>query len=215
MIKSYSDLYVEEACTNLGAMMEHAVVIGFDTDAFWNLFKASELARQIEKGNPRYIAGCSGRDYIDIVINKNDEHEIINDDERVLSYDEYYWAGYALGGLQQKTGLSFFDIDKILPFKNVLQMYKPLHEADLSKFYDLAIKKISSYSEKTNLRKIRVACGLSQSQLAKASDVDLRSIQMYEQRKNDINKSQSTTLYKLSKALHCNLEALLQKERMQ
>lgn len=51
--------------------------------------------------------------------------------------------------------------------------------------------------------------GLSQSKLAKLADVKLRSIQMYEQRKNDINKAQGETLYKLAKVLICNIEYLL------
>ena len=51
--------------------------------------------------------------------------------------------------------------------------------------------------------------GLSQSKLAKLADVKLRSIQMYEQRRNNINKTQGETLYKLAKVLACNIEDLL------
>ena len=38
----------------------------------------------------------------------------------------------------------------------------------------------------------------------------LRSIQMYEQRNNDIDKAQGHTLYKLSLALGCEIEDLLE-----
>lgn len=217
MIKSYSDMYLEDTCSNLGSMMEYAVRIGFDPVNFWKSFTASELAEQIEKGNPRYLSGFSGYDYTNMVINMpsikhRDTYKRMADIKGVLTFNKYFWAGYVLGELQQKTGISFFDIERKLPFETVLRMYSTLHEADFSKFYDLAIKKIESVSEETNLKKIRLASGLSQSRLAKASDVDIRSIQMYEQRKNDINKSQAATLYKLSKALGCNLESLLEKE---
>lgn len=37
-----------------------------------------------------------------------------------------------------------------------------------------------------------------------------RSIQMYEQRRNDINKAQAETLYKLSRILGCNIEDSLE-----
>lgn len=40
--------------------------------------------------------------------------------------------------------------------------------------------------------------------------MELRSIQMYEQRRNDINKAQVETLYKLARVLGCNIEDLLE-----
>ena len=52
---------------------------------------------------------------------------------------------------------------------------------------------------------------LTQSELAKKSGVSLRSIQMYEQRKNDIDKAQGHTLYKLSVALGCDMGDLLER----
>ena len=88
-------------------------------------------------------------------------------------------------------------------------MYFTLHEADVTKFYDVA----DTYFKKqeiTNLKKIRQANELSQSELAKKAGVELRSIQMYEQRRNDINKAQGETLYNLANALGCNIEDLLE-----
>ena len=61
----------------------------------------------------------------------------------------------------------------------------------------------------SNLKRIREANNLSQSQLAERSGVTLRSIQVYEQNHRDINKSQAIVLYKLSKALGCKIEDLL------
>ena len=40
--------------------------------------------------------------------------------------------------------------------------------------------------------------------------VSLRSIQMYEQKVNDIDKAQARTLYKLSRVLGCSIEDLLE-----
>ena len=62
----------------------------------------------------------------------------------------------------------------------------------------------------TKLKQIREANELSQSELSKLSGVNLRSIQMYEQRKNDIDKAQGQTLYKLSVVLCCEIEDLLE-----
>ena len=62
-------------------------------------------------------------------------------------------------------------------------------------------KQTNGSSEITNLKKIRQAQGLSQSELASLAEVELRPIQMCEQRRNDINKAQVETLYKTSKCL--------------
>lgn len=62
----------------------------------------------------------------------------------------------------------------------------------------------------TRLNRIREAAGLSQNDLAVKSGVSLRSIQMYEQRKNEIDKAQAHTRYKLAVALGCDIEDLLE-----
>ena len=62
----------------------------------------------------------------------------------------------------------------------------------------------------TNLKRIRNSKKLSQSQLSKLSDVNLRMIQKYEMQVKDINKAQCLTVYKLAKALDCNIEDLLE-----
>ena len=69
------------------------------------------------------------------------------------------------------------------------------------------------YSEvvmETKLRKIRESRQLSQAELSKLSGVALRSIQLYEQKVNDIDKAQAQTLYKLARTLGCNVEDLLE-----
>ena len=62
----------------------------------------------------------------------------------------------------------------------------------------------------TKLKCIRTAKGYSQKQLAELSGVSLRSIQMYEQRRKDINKAQSDSLFHLAKVLGCTMEDLLE-----
>ncbi len=62
----------------------------------------------------------------------------------------------------------------------------------------------------TNLKRIRTGKSYSQKQFAELSGVSLRSIQMYEQRRKDINKAQSDSLFRLAKALYCTMEDLLE-----
>ena len=89
-------------------------------------------------------------------------------------------------------------------------MYDTLHEADITKFFAVADEYIASHRDETNLKRIRTAAGLSQSQLAEKSDVAVRNIQMYEQRRNDINKAQADILARLARTLGCNIEDLFE-----
>lgn len=87
-----------------------------------------------------------------------------------------------------------------------------LHEADISKFAEAADKVIQENlgEGETNLKRIRRANGFSQKQLAEVSGVALQMIQLYEQRQNDINKAQASTLSALAKSLNCRLEDLME-----
>jgi DNA-binding XRE family transcriptional regulator len=202
-IKSYSDSYLPYVAKNLGTMFEHAVDNGKNPIIFWNIFVNSFVAKQIEKGNPKYLS-CSALDYLAEILN-----EKINQNQNI-EMDKYYWAGWALAQLQHKTEYSFYKINNLLPIEQVLNLYHTLHEADITKFFDVADDYFSKAKVITNLKKVRQAAGLSQTELARLAEVDLRSIQMYEQRRNDINKAQAETLYKLAKVLGCNIEDLLE-----
>ena len=124
--------------------------------------------------------------------------------------DMYYWAGSAIARFQYESSLSFYNINKYLRIQDVLDLYYTLHEADMQKFIDIATARVKREKPETNLKIIRRASGLTQQQLAERAQVELRSIQMYEQRRNDINKAQVDTLYKLAKVLGCKIEDLLE-----
>ena len=61
-----------------------------------------------------------------------------------------------------------------------------------------------------NLKMIRESKGLTQKALAEASGVNKRMVEHYEQGFHDINKAEAMTVYKLSRALGCQMEDLLQ-----
>lgn len=66
----------------------------------------------------------------------------------------------------------------------------------------------------SKLKRIRESRGLSQSELAEQSGINVRNIQMYGQRVNNIDKAQARTLYKLSRVLGCDIEDLLENPMM-
>ena len=51
---------------------------------------------------------------------------------------------------------------------------------------------------------------MSQKELANKTEIPLRTIQQYEQKQKNINKAQAEYLIRLSKALYCEPEDLLE-----
>lgn len=204
VIYSYNEIYLPSLADTLGIMFEHIVDNNEDPIIFWNTFVNSNVAKQIEIGNPKHLF-CSALDYLDEIY---DYQKDISHEENIEK-NKYYWAGWVLAYYQHKKGYSFHKINEYLPIEKVLSLYNPLHEADITKFFDVA-DTYFNHDKSSNLKKIREAAGLSQSKLAELADVKLRSIQMYEQKKNDINKAQGITLFKLSRVLCCSIEDLLE-----
>lgn len=218
MMTAYNELYLDDAMENLGDMIDYAVYdLKFDVDEFFYFFIASGLAYQFEKGNPKYIAGMSGYELADKVIEtvnvkpKNADKINISDEVRVDRSKEY-WAGWVLAYYQWKTNKKFEDIIKDgLTLSTIISMYI-LHEADVSKFVESANEIISRNKavRKTKLKEIREARGFTQKQLSDVSGIKLRTIQLYEQRENDINKAGVNIVSSLAQALGCDIEDLLE-----
>lgn len=89
-------------------------------------------------------------------------------------------------------------------------MYGVYHEMDIEHFIEDLNKQYDAVKLETQLKTIRENRGISQIELAKLSGVNIRSIQMYEQKINDIDKAQAGTIYKLSRVLGCTIEDLLE-----
>ncbi|MCR5234851.1 MAG: helix-turn-helix transcriptional regulator, partial [Lachnospiraceae bacterium] len=129
-----------------------------------------------------------------------------------LSRSREYWIGWAVAYYQWYSARSYSEIFKAISYDDLLNMYYTLHEADISKFTDIADERIREYFRETNLKRIRTAYGCTQAALAEESGTTLRSIQMYEQRQKDINKARAETLYRIAKVLGCSMEDLIEKQ---
>ena len=201
-IQTYNKLYLPNISETVGTMFEYATSSGLNPTIFWNTFINSNVAKEIEKGNVSYLSK-SAYMLLNEIYPNNKFKDII------ITKNKYYWAGWAITQFQHVSSLSFNRINQDLSIERVLELYDTLHEADITKFIDIA-KSYIKENEVTNLKVIRQAKGLSQSELANLANVDIRSIQMYEQKRNDINKAQAETLLKLSKVLGCNIEDLME-----
>ena len=211
-IHAYQETYLNNVQTALGDAFDYAInTCKFSGEQFIKLFTASSVSKRIENGEPAIVAGKSGIEItLDIVLETTG---------KLLEYEPHYhlgrtpeyWIGCAVSYYQWFSSRSYADIFKVLPFDDLKNMYYTLHEADITKFTDIADEKIRESYKDTNLKRFRTSYGCSQSELAKLSGVSLRSIQMYEQRNKDINKASADTLYRISKALGCKIEDLIEK----
>lgn len=210
--RAYQEIYLSKAQAALGDAFDYAInacqIPGPD---FVKLFTASSVSRRMENGEPALLAGKSGIEIAaDVLLETTGKHTETEPQEH-FGRSREYWIGWAVCYYQWFSARSYNDIFNVLSYEDLADMYYTLHEADITKFVDIADEKIRAHFKDTNLKRIRNAYGCTQAELAKRSGVTLRSIQMYEQRNKDINKASADALYRISKVLGCSMESLLEK----
>lgn len=211
MIHAYSESYLYDAKQNLAECFDYAISnCRFNADIFSRLFVQSGYADKFERGNPAIVSGISGIELAQEIImyaymNYKFPEKIFSEER-----SEVYWAGWALAEYQWATCRRFKDIFSRIPLSEIVTMYSVYHEMDIGHFIEDMNKNNMSITQEIHLKTIRENRGISQVELAALSGVKLRSIQMYEQKVNNIDKAQARTLYKLSRVLGCSIEDLLE-----
>ena len=175
------------------------------------MFVVSSVSKRMENGEPAYLVGKSGIEIALEVVAETKGQELQTEPTERMDRSAEYWIGWAVAYYQWYSGRKYSEIFEVLSFAELEKMYYTLHEADVSKFAEIADARIREHFAETNLKRIRTAYGCSQAELAKKSGVGLRSIQLYEQRQKDINKASAESLYKISKVLGCAMEDLLER----
>ena len=212
MIRAYPENYLSRAQALLGDAFDYAVnncgIIGSD---FVKLFVASSVSKRMENGEPAYLVGKSGIEIVMEIIAETKGRELHVEPIENFGRSREYWIGWAAAYYQWHSGRKYSDIFKVISFEDMQKMYYTLHEADITKFVETADKLMKEHFADTNLKRIRIAYGCTQAELAKRSGVSLRSIQMYEQRNKDINKASVETVHSLAKVLGCSIEDLIEK----
>ena len=197
MTHAYQEIYLSNAQALLGDAFDYAInACGVAGDSFIKLFSVSSVSNRIETA-------------VDVLVETTGKAPTAKPQAN-FSRSREYWIGWAVAYYQWFSGRKFSDIFKVLSFEDLQQMYSPLHEADVTKFADIVDAKVREYFADTNLKRIRTLYGCTQAELAKRSNVSLRSIQMYEQRNKDINKASAETVLSLAKVLGCTMEDLLE-----
>ena len=212
MTHAYQEIYRSKAQATLGDAFDYAVnTCGMNGTTFTKLFCASTVSRRMENGEPAYVAGKSGIEIVLEVISETMGKSLAIESHEHMGRSREYWIGWAAAYYQWHSGRKYSDIFKVIPFEDMQKMYYTLHEADITKFVEIADQLMKDHFKETNLKRIRTAYGCTQAELAKRSGVSLRSIQMYEQRNKDINKASVETVHSLAKVLGCTMEDLIER----
>ena len=239
MIRAYDETCLAPACDSLGRMLDYAVYsLRIDADSMMKLFIASGTASLFGRGDMRTIAGMSGIELAYSVLEKSALSYERVPPRHTVSLSNEYWCGHALAYAQWATGLCFEEVIDLCPASGLIADISkerlalldslPLDISDADKAKELrrfgddlahrtAERIISGGSGEdaespgdTRLKALRIRNGLSQSALAKASGVPLRTLQQYEQRQKDINRARFEYIIMLSTALCCDPKDLLE-----
>ena len=211
MIRAYHKVYLEKARTNLGRMLDFATYdLGYEPSEFFDHFINCGLAERFGKGEFILTAGMSGVELAYRVLELTYNQVEYPKPRYTADRSPEYWAGWALAYYQWETAMPFEEILEYISLDNIIRMYSPYHEMDIRHFCDRMNELYREANPETKLKQFRQRAGLSQSELAEASGVPVRTIQQYEQRQKSINKAQAEYLMMLARALHCNAEDLIE-----
>lgn len=207
MIQEYLEMTINKNTNIIGDLFDFVInECGIDYNEFISLFLKSTVRKKLENKEYDYLIGKSG---IELGLELLEEFGIKIEDYSTISFvrTKEYWSGWAISYFHHINGMNYQKILELVTFEDVLRMYPTLHEADITKFVEV-LEKLDK-EKPSNLKKIRLNYGCSQKELSLMSGVSLRSIQMYEQKRKDINKAQIDAVIKIANALGCKVEDIL------
>ncbi len=212
IIRAYQETYLCKAQATLGEAFDYAVN---DCDIPGNIFAkyfiVSSVSKKMENGEPEYLAGKSGIEIVCEILDEIKGEKLEAEVQYNANRSVGYWIGWALAYYQWYSNRKYSEIFSAVTYDDLKMMYHTLHEADITKFVDILDDKIKVSFSETNLKRIRKKYGLTQKELARKSGASLRSIQMYEQRKKNINKASIEVIYQIARVLGCSMEDLIER----
>lgn len=210
-IRAYPEMYLGKARGALGDAFDYAVnTCHIPGSTFVKLFTSSSVSRRLENGESAFLAGKSGIELVVDVLLETTGRQPEAGPQEHFGRSREYWIGWAICYYQWYSARRYSDIFEVISYKDLEMMYDTLHEADITKFAEIVDERVREHFKETSLKRIRTFYGCTQAELAKRADVSLRSIQMYEQRKKDINKASVGALYRISRVLGCSIEDLME-----
>ena len=150
-IHAYSEFYVSRAQDRMGDAFDYAVNgCGIAGGDFVHLFLGSSISRRMENGELACIVGKSGIEIVHEVV-----YETMGKELPIQSYEQFgrsaeYWIGWAIAYYQWHSSRKYSVIFQVLSFDDLHKMYYTLHEADITKFVDIADSHMKEHFSETN-----------------------------------------------------------------
>ena len=224
MTHAYDEICLARAADTLGRMLDYAVYsLHYDAATIIDLFIASGDASRFETGDIKILSGMSGTELAYDILERSGLAFQRTQPRYTKGLSAEYWCGYALAHIQWNTCASFSSIMQLFRVQNYIAEYGkkrlafleslPLDIAEetrkekvLSFGYDYASESVAQFLSSAGkapcaLRMYRAKNGLSQSGLAQASGIPVRTIQQYEQGQKDLRKARAEYLIALSRVL--------------
>ncbi len=211
MIRAYDEIYLKNAQSVFATSLDYAVnTLGYELNVFYDMFIKSDLLPRFERGDPFIISGMSGIELALLVVEKKygESHYIaphLSDKKSVE-----YWVGWILAFYQWYSAISLLKLQQEISIEQISLMYDKYHEMDVMHFVEDVNQMRSEARVVTYLQELRKSRGLSQSQLASLCDIPLRTLQHYEQGTKSLSKANVEYVFRLSNALDCPMEMLIE-----
>ena len=234
---SYRELIKDKAAKTMAHMLDFAVHdLRQDPAAFFELFITSGIADMFSRPDVRLITGTSGTELAYKVLETSGIRPERISYRYTSGRSREYWAGWAIARYQTGAGVSFSEIISAKPVKDLIALCDSYRDKELKEIMEslswkdtlripdhMSEESYQAFSEaidealssarpsrETRLKSLRLRSGYSQSGLAAASGVPVRTIQQYEQRQKDINKASFESIIKLAAAIGCEPSSLLE-----
>ena len=222
---AYNSNYLNNVQSNIGAMLDCGInTLEFGVREFYNMFLASDMSDKLNRGDAYTVCTLGGVELAEYVIcyamnNSNFIHvkkasdpafnQHLNDAIINVNSREY-WAGKVIVEYTWEKNISFAEFDRCIPVENVMSLYDGFKDADALMINIRLDEMMKEASSVARLKVRRELMGLSQSELAKLSQVPLRTLQQYEQKRKNINNAKAIYLVNLSSALRCDVRDLME-----
>lgn len=211
-MNAYETFYLHEAKSHLGVCTDYLINrCGIAADRVGGVYATSPVMTAFGRGEPAVVSGISGVELGQRLyrgLYGREDAPAWTGDATGRSCE--YWGGWALAHFQWRWNRSFKWIFARTRLSDILAKYPIYHEMDVERFLDDFMKELESVPVEPNLRRIRRAVGYSQAELARKSGVNIRNIQLYEQRVQDINRASAASLAELARCLSCSIEDLME-----
>lgn len=208
---AYAENRLAGAMTALGDAFDYAANdCAVEPDAFFDLFRSSSFCAEFERGAPRVVSGMSGVELVRAVMRETYGREPDSPSRPAFARSPEFWCGHVLAYAQWRSGRRFSELRRAMSCEEILALYPTLHEAGPDTFADRMDERLARVFPGTRLSRLREAAGLTQRALAVRAGVGLRSLQMYEQRRKDVNRAEARTIRALASALGCRMEDILE-----